>query len=140
VVVALFLLVGVPIWLVIGMLGAGLWARRRFTRLPGVFKCKLRTTSGDAGGIDDDWPRLPVFARWVHDVLLVHRGLALVRNLALPVATVTAGPAPAPPEQVKGLGTAPVVLTARLDSGAVVEVAASREDADDLAGGLGVRG
>jgi hypothetical protein len=138
VVVALFLLVGVPIWLVVGMLGAGLWARRRFTRLPAVFKCKLRTTSGAAAGVDDHWPRLPVYARWVHDVLLVHRGVALVRNIALPVAAVTAGPAPGSAQEVNRLGNAPVVLTARLDSGAVVQVAANRADAVQLAWVVGV--
>jgi len=39
VLVALLALLGVPIWLLIGMVGAALWSRRRFAQGPGVFKC-----------------------------------------------------------------------------------------------------
>jgi hypothetical protein len=136
VLVALLALLGVPIWLLIGMVGAALWSRRRFAQGPGVFKCKLRSVTGDVAGVPDAWPRGAAFGRWVHDVLVVHQGLALVRNIPLPVAGVSEGPKAADPGDVKHLGDAPQVVTLRLDSGAVIQVAAARAAADLLAGPL----
>jgi hypothetical protein len=74
---------GVPIWLIVGALGGAFWSRRKFQHSSGVFPCKVRIAAGseDLG----KWPRTTVYARWVHDVLLVHAGLALVRYRALPV-------------------------------------------------------
>jgi hypothetical protein len=84
---------GVPLWLVVGTLGGALWSRRTFRRAPGVFPCKVRIISGpeDSG----KWPRATAYARWVHDVLPVHAGLALVRFRALPVMAST-GPSRRP--------------------------------------------
>ena len=100
-------LLGVPVWLVVGMLLGGLYTRRRYRRAPGVFRCKIRMLSGSPG--DDPspgWGRAPAYGRWVHDVLVVSRGLALVRFAALPVAAVTSGPRKGDPTGVKGLGPA----------------------------------
>jgi hypothetical protein len=128
---------GVPIWLVAGMLLGALYSRRRYRRAPGVFRCKIRQlsrgTSSDSGDLDGDestpaWGRAPAYARWVHDVLLVSRGVALVRLAALPVAAVAAGPRTAHPPMVKGLGPAPVVVSLRLDDGSVIELAAAEDD------------
>jgi hypothetical protein len=55
---ALLALLGMGMWLVVGMLAAAFWSRRRFKRVPGVFRCKLRVTNGDVSGIAHDWPRL----------------------------------------------------------------------------------
>jgi hypothetical protein len=125
---------GVPLWLVLGALGAGLLSRRAFTRAPGVFRAKLRATAGTSPGFGPSWPRQPVYARWVHDVLLVHQGLALVRNRALPVAQVPGPLVPAGPSEVKRLGPAPVTLSVVLDNGAVLQVAAAPEAREDLGG------
>ena len=122
---------GVPLWLVLGALAAGLWSRRSFRRTPGVFEAKCRRI---APATSATWPRRTVYARWVHDVLIVHQGVALVRNRALPVAGLTTTAA----GDVKGLGKRPVVVRLRLDGGEEVEVAAPADDRHDLVGPFGV--
>ena len=114
---------GVPLWMVVGALPAGIWSRRSFKRAPGVFPAKLRVTAGEVPGLETSWPRRRVYARWVHDVLLVHRGLALVRNAALGVAQVTGPVRSGEPRSIPGLGSSPVVVALILDSGAEVELA-----------------
>lgn len=114
---------GVPIWLVVGAFGSSIWSRKRFQASPGVFKCKLRRESGAFPGLKDAWPRMPSYARWVHDVLIVHTGLALVRNNALPVVSVevtsTSDDVPAPTR----LGSHPAIIELRLDDSSVVMLA-----------------
>ena len=119
-----------PIWLVVGALGGALWSRRQFRRAPEVFPCKVRLLSGseDPG----QWSRTVGYARWVHDVLLVHAGLALVRSRALPVAGLDGTVSTLPEERVKG--DAAVSIRARLDDGSVVEVAAPGSVRETLVG------
>jgi hypothetical protein len=121
---------GVPLWLIVGALGGALWSRRTFRHAPGVFPCKARIISGseDSG----KWPRTTAYARWVHDVLLVHAGLALVRYRALPVAGVDEPITSAPDVKLKG--DHPVSIRLRLDDGSVAEVAAPEYAREMLAG------
>jgi len=121
---------GVPIWLIVGALGGALWSRKRFKGAPGVFPCKVRLVSGTEA--PSKWPRATAYARWVHDVLLVHAGIALVRSRALPVADGDGPVAPAPDVKLKGGD--PVSIRLRLDDGSVVEVAAPAASADLLPG------
>ena len=73
---ALLAILGVPIWLVVGVLvGIGL-SRRAFKQQPGVFEINIR--SADA----EKWPRRPCYGRVVSDVLVLNRGLALLRNVS----------------------------------------------------------
>ena len=131
VVVSILLYVlGVPLWLVLGGVGAGLWSRRTFRKTPGVFAMKARVIDGDAP--PPKWKRQASYARWVHDVLIVHQGLAMVRNRALPVAG--ASPATISSGEVRGLGDDPVAVRLRLDGGEVVEVAAAAADRHTLIG------
>ena len=83
----LLAILGVPLWLVLGGVGAGLWSRRSFRKTPGVFAMKARVIDGAAP--PPKWKRQASYARWVHDVLIVHQGLAMVRNRALPVASAS---------------------------------------------------
>ncbi len=108
---------GVPLWLIVGALGGALWSRRQFRHAPGVFPCKIRIVSGSGGA--GKWTRSTAHARWVHDVLLVHVGLALVRFRALPVAGVDAPVSPASDVKLKGGDVVSAPL--RLDDGSVVE-------------------
>jgi uncharacterized membrane protein (UPF0136 family) len=117
---------GVPIWLVVGMLVGALLVRRRVRHLPGVFKAKLRLEAGDAGGRKPKWGR--AYALWVHDVLLVFGGVALVRTRPLPVAEVLQEPQPVPADEVKKLGDSPQAIRLRLDNGAVVAIAFAAAD------------
>ena len=125
-VAVLLAVLGVPLWLVAGMLLGGLYSRHRYRQAPGVFPCKIRRLSDDTD--EAQWDRRLVHARWVHDVLLVSRGLALVRFTAVPVAALVAGPDPAEPTTVTKLGPAPVVAWFRLDDGSTIVAAANGED------------
>ena len=127
-------ILGVPLWLLIGALGAGLLSRKRFAKAPEVFRCKVRNVADEMPGLKATWPRRALYARWVHDVLLVHKGLALVRTLALPVASATGPVVRIAASTVKRLGDEPVSIRLVLDSGAVVELAA---DAKSLSTAVG---
>ncbi len=131
----LLTILGVPLWLVLGGVGAGLWSRRSFRKSPGVFAVKARVV--DSAAPPPKWKRKASYARWVHDVLIVHQGLGLVRNRALPVAS--ASPATISSDEVGGLGDDPVAVRLRLDGGEVVEVAAATADGDTLMGPFGER-
>jgi hypothetical protein len=125
----LLAMLGVPLWLILGALSGALWSRRTFRRAAGVFPCKIRIVSGPESPAK--WTRATTYARWVHDVLLVHAGLALVRFRALPVAAVDAPIAPASDVKLKG-GDDVVTASLRLDDGSVVEIAGLRSAAEIL--------
>ena len=121
---------GVPIWLVVGGLVSALWNRRRVRRMPDAFPCKRRTLSaGDGAG---NWSRGTACARWVHNVLIVNRGLALARSAALPVHDVQGSLTR--PIEVKLRGGAPISIYLSLDDGTVVEVAVPESSAPLLSG------
>jgi hypothetical protein len=115
---------GIPIWLVLGALGATLLSRRSFKRRPGVFPAKLRVVSGEVAMLKDSWPRRLGYAWWVHDVLLVQHGVALVRTEAYPVAGLSASSTSEDTGEIRGLGDAPLLMTLELDSGSSIELAA----------------
>lgn len=124
----LLAVVGVPLWLVAGLVLGALYSRHRFKQAPGVFRCKLRLVAGTAGSLKTRWGRAPAYGRWVHDVLLVNQGLALVRVLPIPVTGVVAGPDKADPAVIKRLGPAPRVLSLRAEGGSSIELAAGEPD------------
>ncbi len=123
---------GVPLWLVVGVLLLAFWSRRSFQKSPGVFTCRVREvpTSGEQPG----WGRGKAFGRWVHDVLLLHSGLALIRYTAIPVAGVEKPVALAEDTRFKGDA---VSIQLRLDDGSVVEVAGPAEERKLLEGPFG---
>jgi hypothetical protein len=122
---------GVPIWLVVGALGGVLWSRRKFRRAPGVFPCKVRIVSG--ADVASEWPRSTSYARWVHDVLLVHAGVALVRYHALPRAGIDRPAGPARDVKIKGASDV-VSIRVRIDDGSLAEVAGPASMKDLLSG------
>ncbi|MGI9667890.1 MAG: hypothetical protein ACR2N2_12485 [Acidimicrobiia bacterium] len=125
---ALMALLGVPIWLVVGGLVAALLSRRNFQSQPNVFATRVRRIEA---GLPAKWSH-KLHARWVHDVLLANKGLALVVTDAY--AIVSVGPAAAPdPGECKGLGDSPVAMTVQTDEGEAFEIAASRDQAELLA-------
>ncbi len=130
----LLAVLGVPVWFLIGVAAVGLWSRRAFKRAPGVFPAKVRVVTGTVAGLKPSWPRSPMYARWVHDVLLVHHGLALMRNQALPAAGVDGPVVPPDLNQILHLGPSPLVLSLTLDSGATVELAGPPDDSDAVVG------
>lgn len=46
-VAVLLAILGVPLWLVAGMLLGRLYSRHRYRQAPGVFRCRLRRLSHD---------------------------------------------------------------------------------------------
>ena len=121
---AILAVLGVPIWLVVAGLGVALLrSRSQFKKRPGVFMAKIRLRSGSFEGIGEKWTPMPIAALWVHDVLLVHKGLPLVRTLPVPVAEAVGTAQAADPGEIKRLGEQPALLTFRLDNGAELELA-----------------
>ena len=125
----LLAILGVPIWILVGILILAFWSRRHFQKSPGVFPCRVRELSGS--GEQAGWGRRTEQGRWVHDVLLLHSGLALIRYTALPVASVEKPLAPAEDTRFKGDA---VSMQLRLDDGSAVEVAGPSEARELLLG------
>ena len=74
---------GIPIWLIVGALIA-IWQIRRTTKQqPGVFEVSVRTPGADT------WPRQPSYARVIRDVLVLNRGVALLRVEVHPIDAVS---------------------------------------------------
>jgi hypothetical protein len=118
---------GVPIWLVIGLLVFTFLTRRRFKKMKGVFPIKGRIESGSAPGFGNKYPRQSSLAAWVHDVLLVHKGATFIKTIPLGVAELIGQPETASSEKVKRMGEKPVLLRFRLDNGAVVRLVVKAE-------------
>jgi hypothetical protein len=79
---ALLAILGVPIWLIVGALIAIWQIRRTVKRQPGVFEVSARTAGADK------WPRQPSYARVIRDVLVLIRGVALLRVEVNPLDAV----------------------------------------------------
>jgi hypothetical protein len=119
---------GVPLWLIAGGIILLLRSRRQLRHTEGVFACRVRPAGpAESSG----WRRGKRYAYWVHDVLLVHRGPALKRYDALPVASV-AGPVVA--ANAKGLGDRPMWLRLHLDDGRLVDLVARNHDVSPATG------
>jgi hypothetical protein len=107
------------------------WRRMRLARKPGIIRCKLRPVkAGSERRVQ--WPRYWAYGEWVHDVLVVHRGMFLGQTVALPIRF---------PEGVvqcerHGLAGAryPARLRLRLDDGSVVELAVTKAGRPEIAG------
>lgn len=126
----IFGFLGIPLWLIVGMLVFIFWTRHRFKRTEGVFPFKGLIESGSAPGFGKKYPRQSGYARWVHDVLLVHKGLALIHTIPLGVVDVIGHPEKAGDENVKRMGEKPAMLSFRLDNGAVVRLVVRAETVD----------
>ena len=116
---ALLAILGVPIWLVVGVLVGVVLSRRNFQREDGVFAFNVRAEGASK------WPRQVVYGRQVRDVLVTNRGAALVRTEFHAVDDVAGlewlnGPPKKPADAVGRLVT--------LADGRRVEVAVSAHD------------
>lgn len=125
---ALLAVLGVPIWLIVGVLIAAVVHRRRFQRSPGVFPLRMRAPAGG----DGDWSRR-LHGRWVHDVLLTNGGLALV--LTVPHGTRgLVRDADQNLSAAKGLGADVRGFVLELDDHTAVDVAYPAHDAHTAIG------
>jgi hypothetical protein len=108
--------------------------RNRIIRAEGMFRCKVRLVQGRTGGVlSCHWPRRSGYAIWAHDVLILHRGLALTEIVAL-VCQSAQGTVAGRTTKVPGMGPTPHVLRLELDDRTLVEVAALRGEREHLAG------
>jgi hypothetical protein len=109
-----------------------LWRRRRILGSPGVFRCRLRSSSWGVESLSQRWTRHPSYAMWAHDVLVVYRRFTLSEVLLLECRF--AEDLEVAPSTLRWLGPCPLLLRVRLDDGAMVEVAAPRRACSDLVG------
>jgi len=135
VLIALLGMLGVPLWLLLGWVAAGIWHRQDLKHnLPGLFKMKVRVIEGSYRHIDEKFSRTDALAIWAHDVLILEKGLLVARNLHFPVTEGVRPPQAADTKQVKHLGDNPLTMQFRLDDGTIIEIAASGEN-EELARG-----
>ena len=80
---ALLAILGVPIWLIVGILLAIVLRRRSFKKQPGVFPCAIRFE-----GVTK-WPRTPSYGRQVRSVFVANNGAAFLRTEIHPVDEVS---------------------------------------------------
>jgi hypothetical protein len=130
---ALLAILGVPLWLVVGALGAALLNRRSVKAVPGTMRGRIRVTSGSVPGFNPRWPRSSCYAFWVRDVLVVRAGFAMVRTRLLPASSADEIERRHLPE-LKRLGPEQVVLGLELDSGSTIELAVSAAERSELPG------
>ena len=97
---ALLALLGIPLWFIASVLIAAFMQRRSVLNTDGVFRYKERTAKG--------WSRRKNTARWVSDVLIEHKGLALLRCDANQVSGIEV--LGTPDSVVNGLGDEAVEL------------------------------
>ena len=71
---ALLAILGVPIWLLVGVLVSLVLIRRSVQHQAGVFVFNVRAEGATT------WPRQVVYGRRVRDVLVTNRGAALLRT------------------------------------------------------------
>jgi len=98
---ALLAFLGIPIWFIAVILVAVFRNRHQIRSRPDIFKF--------VGMTDGGWGRAVGYARWVSDVLIVHKGPALVGTDAQQVVEVTSDGRTADP--IKKLGGDAVQLT-----------------------------
>ena len=120
----ILLLLGVPLWMIAGMLILILWNRRRVKKQPGIFVIKVRHEAKPGAEKQPKWPRTG-YAQWVHDVLIVRTGMGLMQSTPYGISGLETPEKDADPKEVKGLGDHPNVLRARLDDGSILQVALS---------------
>jgi hypothetical protein len=130
--IALLAVLGVNLWVIVGLLAAVLARKRWVSRLPGAFKGAIRVTDGDLPGLRTKWKR--GYGHWVRDILVWTKAPFLLRN-ELVLADALAGEARnARPGEVRRLGKLPAVVPLVVDGGARIEVAASAEARERASG------
>jgi hypothetical protein len=130
-------LIGVLVPAGVGLGIVSVWARMRFAREPGSFRCRLgrlpRRPSRRGRVIR--WDRSRTRARWINDVLLIQTGLLGLRTTALHVRLPLAARIETEPvSAVKRLGTRPQALWIDRGRDDPIKVAVSEADRTRLAG------
>jgi hypothetical protein len=132
----LLVLLVVALWAQVALLGNWL-ARARSGPSGATFPCRVRPAGRLGHVLPGGWPRRRWRGTWVHDVLLLERGVLMRRITSLRVRIPEEALRDAWPGEVRGLGRDVVVVLLRLDDGSLVEVAATSEHRTHLVGPFG---
>ena len=133
IIAALLSLLGVEIWIILIVVGLLFWRSRWVKRRPGSFKCAIRRASGVVEGVPETFKL--GYGMWVSNVFIWEKGRVSFRDILLPVDGIEGEPVRrAQPKEVKGLGAEPVIATLVVGSDARIEIAASVEDRQSVAG------
>ena len=116
-------LLGVPLWMLVGMLILIFWNSRRVKKQPDSFPLKVKHETDPKSDKESKWPRRVSYAQWVHDVLIVRKGPGLMLTVPYGIKSVEGSPQDADPDEVKKLGDHPKVIRALTDDGSVLLVA-----------------
>jgi hypothetical protein len=128
--IALLAVLGVDLIVLVAFAALVFTRKRWVTRQPEAFRGAIRVTGGKVDGLEPKWRR--GYGRWARDVFVWTKGPFLFRNELVPADGIDER-RPAHHDEVKRLGEHPTVVRIRT-SGATVEVAAHREDAELLVG------
>jgi hypothetical protein len=118
----LLAILGVPVWLIAGGLGAVLWSRLHFRNQPGVFMAKIRLAEGEQAAVGTKWRT--VYARRIHDVLLINKGVALMQVIPIGISDAESMERVADAAGVRFRGGVARAYRLHTDSKAAIEVAA----------------
>ena len=132
--VVLGILLVISLLMLATILGHLVAARRRLVTRTGVFRCKVRVTSGAVPELSPRWPLRACRAEWKHDVLLLHYGVWLTCAHPLAVRFAEGLIEPARPISRLRMGSDAVMLGLRLDDEAMIAVAAPARTWEKLAG------
>ncbi len=119
----ILVLLGVPLWMLFGGLILMFWNSNRVKKQPGTFPLKVRQETDPDSNEESKWPSGVIYAQWVHDVLIVRKGLGLMLTIPYGIKGVEGSPQEADPDEVKKLGDHPVVIRAVLDDDSILMVA-----------------
>ena len=119
----ILVLLGVPLWMLAGMLILIFWNSKRVKKQPGSFPVKVRHETDPDSNEKSKWPRGVSYAQWVHDVLILRKGPGLMLTIPYGIKGVEGSPQDADPDEVKKLGDHPIVIRVLLDDGSILMVA-----------------
>jgi hypothetical protein len=121
---AVLALLGVDLIVILVLVGLMLTRRRWLSHQPGAFKGAIRVVDGEVSGLGPKWQR--GYGRWVREVLVWTKKPMLFRNELVAVDGLAGEARAAEPGEVKRVGSDPVIVPLAAESGARVEIAASR--------------
>jgi len=119
---ALLVLLGVPIWLIVGVLISVWYSRRHFRAQDGVFVLSIRAHG------EQRWPRTPAYGRCLGGIIVVNRGVALLRTSINEVVRVDELEIDQPPRKPSNA----VGRLVTLADGSLIDVAVAEADSTRL--------
>ena len=129
-VIASLVILGIDLIVLVVFLAFVFGRNRWVTRQPGVFHGAIRVTKGAVDGFRPKWTR--GYGRWVRDVLVWAKAPFLFRNELIAIGSVGEH-RPAPPGDVKRLGSDPIIVVLKAGT-ATVEIPAHIDALDRVSG------